>query len=312
MDSRIVAGGRRIFENQQSKIIKSMALLGKSAAEAPVAVPPGLFHASAWILCGVAKVEYPDLDIEFEVPFDDNTTANEATFTMYNLSTTTRNQFTLGRNISLTAGYGTDRGIIFAGVVSSARTKHDGVDVKTTVTALDNPKLKEHDVRNISFAKGSKASYILRSLLQKTGLPIAAFHVRRDHTYKDVVTVDGGLMSSIDQYAKVCGVSTYIQRGCVYAIDVRTANTGLRFDMDVDHGMIGTPEYFEDEMDETADSQSIKETRKGWKITSLLEHRCMTGALVNLKSKDVTGNFHVLEGKHSFNGTDFITEMTVV
>ncbi|WOC32820.1 hypothetical protein [Caproicibacterium argilliputei] len=122
----------------------------------------------------------------------------------------------------------------------------------------------------------------------------------------------GGLMSSIDQYAKICGVSTYIQRGSIYAIDVRTANTGLQFNMDTDHGLIGSPEYFEDEISETADNQEIKETRKGYKITSLLEHRCMTGARVNLKSKDVTGTFHVLEGQHSFNGTDFLTEMTVI
>lgn len=312
MDSQIIKSTHKVPADKQSKIIHSLGQLSQKIATTPVTIPPGLFHASAWIMCGAAKVEYPDLDIEFEVPFDDNTTANEATFTMYNLSTTTRNQFTLNRDISLTAGYGTDRGIIFAGVISSTRTTHDGVDVKTVVTAVDNPKLKEHDVKNISFAKGSKASYILKSLLQKTGLPIAAFKVRRDHTYKDAVTVDGGLMSSIDQYAKVCGVSTYIQRGKIYAIDVRTAGSGLRFDMDIDHGLIGAPEYFEDEISESADDQTIKENRKGWKITSLLEHRCMTGALINLKSKDVTGSFHVLEGRHAFNGTDFTTEMTVI
>ncbi len=312
IDSRIIRNSHPFPPNRSSRVVKSLEQLQAKITETPVNIPSGLFHAAAWILCGAAKVEYPNLDIEFEVPFDDNTTANEATFTMYNLSRTTRNQFVTGRSISLTAGYGHDYGLIFSGVVSSARTAHNGVDVRTTVTAVDNPRLKEHDVKNISFKKGCRASYILRSLLQKTGLPIAAFRVRRDHTYKDAVTVDGGLMSSIDQYAKICGVSTYIQRGSIYAIDVRTANTGLRFDMDVEHGLIGSPEYFEEEISESADDDTVKETRRGYKITSLLEHRCMSGAQINLKSKDVTGTFHVLEGKHSFNGTDFITEMTVI
>ena len=89
---------------------------------------------------------------------------------------------------------------------------------------------------------------------------------------------------------------------------MRESTNGLRFDLDSSHGLLESPEPFQEELKEDGET----EIRKGYRLKLLLQHRAMTGSLVNLRTRDVTGAFHVLEGKHVYNGTDFITELTVI
>lgn len=303
-----VVYGPRSQPGRISKVIRSLDLLKDSVSSAAPFVPEGLFGAEAQLRSGGVCLDLKELDFEFRVPFDDDTTANEAEFTVYNLSRNTRENLSLHREITLTAGYGEDKGIIFSGIISDLQMRRVGADVKTIISALDNPALKEQDVEDISFSAGTNASYILRSLLERLGLPIAVFQTRKDHTYPDAVNVSGGLMQSIDRYAKVCGISTYIQRGQIFAQDVRDSDSTLRFDLDSGHGLIESPEPFQEEIKE----EDSTEIRKGYKLRMLLQHRAMTGAVVNLKTKDVSGVFHVLDGKHSYTGSEFITELTVI
>ena len=300
--------GPRGERERYSRVIRALDLLKEDLSQSVPSPPSGLFGARAVLRAGGSVIDLANLDLEFTVPFDDDTTANEAEFTVYNLSRATRERLELDKAVTLTAGYGDDTGVIFSGVISDVKSPWVGVDRKTVISAVDNPALKEKDVENISFSAGTSASYILRALLERLGLPIAVFRARKDHIYEDAVTVSGGLMQSIDRYARTCGISTYIQRGKIYAQDVRESTNGLRFDLDSSHGLLESPEPFQEELKEDGET----EIRKGYRLKLLLQHRAMTGSLVNLRTRDVTGAFHVLEGKHVYNGTDFITELTVI
>lgn len=248
-----------------------------------------------------------ELDISFNVPFDDDTEANEASIEIYNLSKKTIGMLKSDNEISITAGYGNDTGVIFTGVISSVRTRWNGQDKLTTITALDSQKLKERDIESISFKAGVKASYILKTLVSKLGLPIAVFKTRYDKTYPEAVTVSGGLMDNIKQYAEACGVSAYINKRKVF---VRHLSDGdnLNFTVTTDTGLIGSPEDFTEEVD----NEDYTDTITGVTFEMLLEHRITTASIINLKSRDFSGKYRVRSGCHTCTDSEFYTEVTAI
>ena len=138
--------------------------------------PKGVFGSTAIVKCGNVTIKSSELDIEFTVPFDDDMEANEAEIIVYNLSETTINNLKCKSSISIEAGYKNDTGVIFKGFISKVSTRHDGADKITTIKCLDD--VTKKSVENLSFAKNTKASYILKTLIDKTGIPTAVFKMR--------------------------------------------------------------------------------------------------------------------------------------
>ena len=299
-----------LIQERKNKTISSMvkAMQGwETAIAATNEKPTGQFGRVVKIKTASGLTITNELDLEFEVPFDDDAEANEATIKIYNLTKKTIGLLKTDEEVSISAGYGSDTGVIFVGVISSVKTKWTGRDKVTTITAIDDVKRKERDVDSISFKAGVKASYVLKTLVGKLNLPIAVFKTKRDHTYTEAVTVSGGLMSSIKQYAEVCGVSAYINKRKVY---VRHLSDGddLGFTVKVDTGLIDSPEEFTEEIS----NEDYQETVKGVTFKMLLEHRITTASIINLQSRDFNGKYRVREGKHVCNDNDFYTEVTAI
>lgn len=269
--------------------------------------PGGMFGRVLIIESGGITLNSEVLDIECVVPFDDDTEANEAEITVYNLSENTIQALKYNNPISITAGYKEDTGVIFNGFISRTSTKKDGVDKITIIKAIDDMDLKERDLVNVAYKQGTKASYILKDLINRIKLPLAVFKIRRDHIYKEAVNVDGGLMENIKKYAEICGISVYINKGKIYARHI-TEGDNTNFTVSVDTGLIDSPEEFEEEVT----AEDYKETVKGYKCKTLLQRRLTTGAVINLKSQNVSGQFRVRSGVHTVNETESITEFEVV
>lgn len=270
-------------------------------------VPKGLFGRKAIIESWAVTLKSDEIDFEFEVPFDYDLEANEATITVYNLSSTTIKNLIYNKPITIKVGYNNDMGLIFSGYISKITTKKDGVDKKTTIKALDSPDLKEKDIANVTYAEGTTASYILKDLINKTHLPIAAFEPKRDWTYKEKTTINGGLMDNIRNYSEVCGISTWINKGKVYAQHI-SKGINSYFNVKVETGMIGSPEEFEEEIT----AEDYKDTIKGYNVKMLLQHRITTGSVVKISSEYVNGEYHVRAGKHTFSPDEAFTEIEVI
>ena len=205
----------------------------------------------------------------------------------------------------MTAGYRGDTGIIFKGRIVKTKTLWSGLDKVTTIHAIDSYNLYERTVESITFGAGTKASKVLRALVDRLGLPVAVFKVRRDHSYAGGVTVDGGLMAAIKQYAGVCGVSVYINRGKIYVRNISDGDN-IGFNVNPDTGILDSPEEFTEEQA----NEVTTETVTGVKMKMLLEHRMTTAVIVDLESRNYKGRYRVREGRHVCNGTDFYTEVT--
>lgn len=264
--------------------------------------PNGVFGSVATIKSGQVTISSETLDVEFDVPFDDDMEANEAEIVVYNLSDNTIKQLKKNAEITITAGYTGDTGVLFKGYISKVKTTREGADRVTTIYALDD--IKEHKIESLSFKAGTKASYILETLIKKTGIPVAVFKVRRDHTYKDAETVDGDLMNNIKKYATVCGISVYVSKGKIYARYIKEGDN-INFNVNTDTGMIDSPAAYTEEVK----AEDFKETVNGYEVEMLLQHRMCAGAIVNLKSKDASGKFRVCSGRHSFSAFETVTKI---
>lgn len=230
--------------------------------------------------------------------------ANEAEIIIYNLSNTTISRLAKGKKITVEAGFKGDTGVIFTGYIEKRITKYEDADRKTTLKCVDRVGTKT--LKETTFKKNTKASVILKTLLGKTGTPIAVFKIKRDYTYKDEQKVDGDLMENIKKYAEVCGISVYVYKGKIYARTLKEGDA-LNFTVSEDTGLIGSPTEYEEEIT----AEKYKDTIKGYEIESLLQHRFTTGGIINLKSRDVNGKFRIRSGKHTFNSGEAISTIKV-
>lgn len=270
-------------------------------------LPDGVFGRRAIIESWAVTLDSDEYDLEFEVKFDDDLEANEAEIKVYNLTQNTIKNLIVKKPISITAGYKGDTGVIFRGYISKVKTKREGCDKITTIYALDSFDLQEKDLTDITYAAGSTASQILKDLIGKTNLPIAVFEPKRDWTYTDEQSISGGLMDSIRKYSEVCGISTYINQGKVYAQSVSKGINGY-FNLSSDTGLIDSPEEFQEKIT----AEDYEDVVNGYTVKSLLQHRITTASVVNLQSREIRGEYRVRSGSHIFNESEAITEMELV
>lgn len=290
-----------------SRVIESFRRLeGEIGLETERADSGGLYGHTVMIRTGDMTIQNDSIDCEFDIQFDDDTEANEAEILVYNLSDPTIENIKTGAPITVTAGYGTDTGIIFSGFIVKPHTYFSGIDRVTKIYALDDANRKERELESISFSAGTAASQILRSLVDMLGLPVAVFSLKRDYTFGDKATVNGGLMDNIRRYAQICGVSAYLCKGQVYVRHL-TEGDALEFQLSSDTGLLSLEEFEEEQT-----AEDFKDTVHGYEMTMLLQHRVTTASLITVKSRKVSGTYRVREGSHTYDGTDFLTKVKAI
>lgn len=294
------ASSRAMLQHHESRLTSALVKAFDAWKEPYDLRPEGVFGSVAIVRSGQVTICSETLDVEFTVPFDDDMEPNEAEIVVYNLSDHTLQQLKKGNEISIEAGYQGDTGVLFKGYISKVRTKHDEVDQVTTIYAMDD--IKDHGIESLSYAANTRASYILKDLIGRTGIPVAVFSPRRDHTYKDSQTVDGDLMENIKRYADVCGISVYVSKGKIYARHIKEGDN-VRFVLSADTGMIGSPNLYEEEIT----AEDYTEIVDGYEVEMLLQHRMCAGAMVTLQSRHANGAYRVCSGEHRFSPSEAIT-----
>lgn len=268
--------------------------------------PNGLYDQKVTITTGDVTINGDNLDVEFTIPFDDDTEANEAEIVVYNLTDKTIGAIKKGAAITVKAGYGKDVGVIFSGYISKKHTCFEDCDKITTIYAIDNNGKKETELTELSFGSGTKASTILRKLVSLVGLPVAAFEVKRDYTYKDKATVSGGKMENIKKYAQICGVVAYVCKSKIYVCPL-TYGTHDTFYLTADTGLLSVSAF-----EEEVTAEEYTDTITGQNIEMLLQHKVQTGSIINLSTKNVKGEYRVSEGSHTYDGNEFKTTVKAI
>ena len=122
---------------RDSRVIEALHRLeGEISLETGAADTGGLYSHTVIIQTGDVTIDNEELDCEFDIPFDDDTEANEAEIIVYNLSDLTIQNIKKDSPITVTAGYGDDTGIIFSGLISKARSYYSDEDRVTEILSL--------------------------------------------------------------------------------------------------------------------------------------------------------------------------------
>nr|WP_284641182.1 hypothetical protein [Paenibacillus chinjuensis] len=241
-----------------------------------------------------------DFAIEGSVPFDNDPLPNESEIKIWNLTQDTIERIQRGDVLTINAGYRGDVGVILHGFISKVHTKREGVDKITTIYVLDSEDLSSRKLTDVAYAEGTLASYILKEMAAQLGLPIAQFELNQDYRYEDGYTASGEVTKIISDIAADCGTSAYVNKGKLYIRNLRRGADDV-FSLNVETGMIGSPEPFEDEH------------FKGYNLKSQLQYRITTASIIDVTSSYFEGRVHVRSGSHTFSRTgDFITEVEAI
>lgn len=277
---------------------------------------------------GYLKFKNSDLEIQFEVEFDDDSKPNINKLIVYNLTQNTIHRIKKGYNLSLSAGYKGDVGVICEGKITRVATVYTDVDKITTITFKEgtdysnikvdtktadpaqkyyvkNRKTGKKEVRErkqtmqITFAKNTTAETIIKRLAKILGIKIAKFELPRNKVYKKGFKVTGKIEDKLVSVVEDCGASMYWRKGKMIIRSI-TKGDDERFVLSTNTGLIGSPTSFD------------KDGEKGYYVKCLLQHRITTASIITIKSKSANGKFRVKEGTHTCNGNEFITEMKVI
>ena len=265
------------------------------------------------------RINMDDLNVEFEVVFDDDTEPNESTINVYNLSNATIAKIKRNERVELTAGYKTDgAGVILSSRVSSVQNPRDGVDRITRIKVIDGPDLdgiqlperaettgkgKKKTVkmtRKKTYGKNVKASQIIRDLVPLLGVAIGKIKLPKDVTYAKGYTVNGKVVDELKKLAEACKASFFIHKQRLYICTLADAASSTRFTLSSETGLIGSPEPYEND------------NERGFKVRCLLQYRISTASLITINSRTARGQFRVRRGRHVKSGSEFMTEIEVV
>lgn len=289
----------------------------------------GLFGRVIEVKVGNTKItSEDDYDIDFDIPFDDDTEVNTSTIVFYNLAKTTLANIKKGAKITVKAGYKRDSvGQILNGKITKVVTQWSDLDQITTVTAEDSNGVDEKDLQNFSYSKGTTAQTILKDLIKYLGLPIKTWKPKSNYKFAQDVSVSGSLSDAIKKYAEVCESLVYVCKSEVYVVGYGATASKEYFDVKAATGLLEVSTFTEDDptytvksSDKAATSSSSTKVRKvtsaksssvpqveGVNIKMLLQHKIYTGAVIKLTSKIVSGSYRVASGTHSADDDDFIT-----
>jgi hypothetical protein len=241
-----------------------------------------------------------DLYIEFDVPFDDDASPNESVIRIFNLTQDTISRIKRNDILTINAGYEGDVGLLLTGRVAYTSTRKDGPDKVTSIYVLDSTDLTGVKIEEKAYSPGVTGRTILNDLIPMLKVPVGAFRLPTNKVYAEGYTVSGSIIDHCEEVARDCGAAFYINRGKLYVRPL-TDGDDARFVLRSDTGLIGSPEYFEED-----------DGVKGYHIECLLQHRITTASIIDLQSKFVRGRFRVRRGSHVCNMDTFTTTVEVV
>lgn len=263
-----------------------------------------------------ASYDGKDIEIRFEIPFDDDSEPNDGTVYLYNLNKTSLSYIKRGASITVQAGYKSGYGVLVIGRVASVDTRMDGVTRITKIRYLegdDYSRIKvteanatkaakgEKQKLEIAFKAGTKGSTIVRRLVDVLGIKLdGKIELARDKVYKKGYVVTKLILNNLEEVIRDCGSVIYHRRG---RLVIRPLNKGNdeRFTLREDTGLLEAPGSFENEKEQ------------GFKVQCLLQHRITTASIIRIKSSTANGSYRVVRGKHICDGPNtFKTECEVV
>lgn len=286
------------------------------------------------ITIGNAQFNNEELEIRFEIPFDDDVKPNQSFVQLYNLSKNTIAQLKRGASATIQAGYGSDIGLLCEGKVSKVLTKWDNVDkittvyiiegddftqVKVTANVADKSSIRYHQegpfkgqimegALSIGFRPGIDAWTIINRIIGVLGIKLGGpIILPVNKVYKKGYIVTQLILNNLEEVVHDCGAVMYHRRG---KLVIRSIKEGKdeQFILEENTGLIGSPSEFQ----ETDKKGTVNVDIRGYVVKCLLQHRITTASIITINSSQVKGKYRARKGIHIADANDFKTEFQAI
>ena len=254
------------------------------------------------IIVGNRHLNMGDLDIEFNIPFDNDEEPDVAQVKIYNLSDNSVNSISKEQNVIINAGYEGDVGTLFKGTLQKTLTKWQNIDKVTELHIGDGSQQWMREQISEAYSENTTSQEILGDLTGRFGLEVGRLDLVNNLTYLKGRIIDSSLKDAIKQVVKETNTAFKISKGRIFIMPF-SEGIPTGFLLNKNTGLIGSPEVFEKEEN--------GQIYKGFKITMLLNHRITIDSIFSVQSETANGTFRVLRGRHINNGSNFLTIVEV-
>lgn len=256
------------------------------------------------------------LTIDFDINFSDGKEPDVSEVTIYNLSDDSINQIKKDGYCIVNAGYKKlgNKGNILSGDIEEVTTTWQGLDKETKIKVTDGGKKWRKAKISKTYKENTKASMIMRDVINIMGYEIVELKPKNDKAYKLGKTVNGFCSDILKMLVKDTESKMFINKNRIIIRDQKKGfDTG--FVLSSETGLIGSPTLNRDNTGDKAGGVSSdkakkenKEEKKTWEVKCLLNPKIETDSIIQVKSKVLNGTFRVIKGKHT---RDFETVLTV-
>nr|WP_072537080.1 hypothetical protein [Anaerococcus mediterraneensis] len=256
------------------------------------------------------------LTISFDINFSDGKEPDVSEVVIYNLSDDSINQIKKDGYCIVNAGYKKlgNKGNILSGDIEEVTTTWQGLDKETKIKVTDGGKKWRKAKISKTYKENTKASLIMRDVINIMGYEIVEIKPKKDKVYKLGKTINGFCSDVLKMLVKDTESKMFVNKN---RIVIRDQEKGFEtgFVLSPESGLIGSPILNKDDTgDKSSDVSTDKEKKenkkekKTWEVRSLLNPKIETDSLIMIKSKVLDGKYRVIKGKHT---KDFETVITV-
>lgn len=270
---------------------------------------------AATLQIGPRRYDMSGLYFEFDVPFRDSETLGMSTITVHNLAESTRNSIQRGTAVILNAGYEGDVGVIFTGKTSRVTHQQSGTEWITTITAAEALEEWLSCEVNKTYAAGSKASAIVRDLLNLFGLEVGTMELVVDKEYPRGRVCQGKVKNVLTEIVTSDCKSRFLIRNGTVTINDPKKGLDMGYVLSSATGLLRATEEIEDtelttNQTTTGTGSDVEEpvyTRR-----CLLNYHLGPADVVQIRSGTLNGKYLVKSGRHKGSPSgDWVTEIEV-
>lgn len=270
---------------------------------------------SATLQIGPKRYDMENLYFEFEVPFRDSEELGSATITVHNLAESTRKSIKKGNVVILNAGYEGDIGVIFTGKISRVVHKKQDTEWITTITAAEALEEWLTSEVNKTYVAGSKASAIVKDLLNLFGLEVGTMELVTDKEYPRGKVCRGKVKNVLTEIVTSDCKSRFLIRNGTVTINDPKKGLDLGYVLSSATGLLRATEESEDTettTNQTTIDDGSEAEEAGYTRRCLLNYHLGPADTITISSSSLNGKYLIKSGKHKGSpGGDWVTEIEV-
>ncbi len=256
------------------------------------------FMREAELIVDDKVLRYPDLNMEFEIRFNDDSEGNIGYVRLYNLSQKTIQKLEKDKPVILKAGYKGDIGTLLPGVIVNYTTRYSDIDRETEIILGDHTDAWLNATVNRTWSAGKTAQNVASDIIHLLPLDFGGFEVSNNVRYSKGKTFSTTCKSALEEITTDLDAKLHVSRGRIYFRDPSRGTEQIVL-LNSNTGLISSPE------------RGTKDGKVIYDVRSLLNYRIWADSVVRIESKTLNGLYRVTDGQHVLSGDDFLTEMEV-